>query len=399
MAYWRTLGPLANVTVSNMDRNEETNVSTEDMRLSETLDRVAEEYREFATKVGASVPVLPRTRQVADRVIALAGIDSTNILARRLLSSGRLRVVDEAGTPQMVAMCADAQASGHGRLGRKWADKTGGASFLVTFITALPKRVVTNPQYNGWFTITAGLATLDALNGALSECVAKPIAGGDGSDASRVLALKWPNDIFCGGRKLGGILAELVELPEGANMMVVPKPEVCDEDGSRRARKDGMPDDSEVRNATEGHGAASATTGAQPASPEPAVGVMFGIGMNLDLPAEMLPTPISTSLQLLYAPLPDAAHMRDMVASRLVASLRKRLATFAAVPQIELPRLLGETRVNCWTLGRRVEAKFTDGSRLIGKAVALNPDASLTVEDEVTGAGHVVKTADVGVLA
>ncbi|KFI45021.1 BirA family transcriptional regulator, biotin operon repressor / biotin-[acetyl-CoA-carboxylase] ligase [Bifidobacterium bohemicum] len=345
-----------------MDMIKDKDVQTAGLRQS--LTEVVAQYRAFAAKVGAVTPALPRTGQAADEVIALAGIDSTNVLARRLLTTGELRVVDESGSARMVAICADAQTKGHGRLGRKWADKAGGASFLVTFVTALPERLVTNTQYNGWFTITAGLAALDALNGALSECAAKPLAGDGDSDVSGLLTLKWPNDIFYDGHKLGGILAELVELPEGANAMALQNRQLS-----------------------------------QPVSIEPAVGVMFGIGINLGLPVEMLPTPISTSLQLLYAPLPDAARVRDMVASRLVASLRKRLVAFAAAPKAELPRLLDETRANCWTLGRRVEAKFTDGSTLTGKAVELNSDASLTVEDELTGARHVVKTADVGVLA
>ncbi|MCO6558661.1 MAG: biotin--[acetyl-CoA-carboxylase] ligase [Bifidobacterium sp.] len=312
---------------------------------------------------------MPETAEAVDELMVFAALDSTNILARKMLAGGELLVVDSQGEPRMAAMCADAQSAGHGRLGRQWSDKAGGASFLVTFCTALPQRLVTDSHYDGWFTIIAGLAALDALNGALAECGAKPL------DAAHGLQLKWPNDIFYNGHKLGGILAELVQLPDGMNRLAA-----------------------QSRNAVFGETGISNSSENLNVDGEPALGVMFGIGINLDIAAESLPTQISTSLQLLYAPLPVPATMRDMVAARLATSLKRRLADLVANPEADMPRLLDETRKKCWTLGREVEAKFTDGSRLTGKACSLNSDASLTIQDE-HGAPHVVKTADVGVLA
>lgn len=49
----------------------------------------------------------------------------------------------------------------------------------------------------------AGLVTLDALNGMIEEYGAAP----NQPDCS--LELKWPNDVFCHGLKLGGLLSEL----------------------------------------------------------------------------------------------------------------------------------------------------------------------------------------------
>ncbi|WEV72243.1 biotin--acetyl-CoA-carboxylase ligase [Bifidobacterium sp. ESL0790] len=348
--------------------------------LDRRIDAVRREYGTFAEQAKAMIPEMPRTERAADEVIALAGVDSTNILGRELLANGSLKVVAE-GKPRMAAICADAQTAGHGRLGRKWSDKAG-SSFLVTYITALPKCLVADPELNGWFTMAAGLAALDALNGALAECGAEPI------DPAQSLMLKWPNDIFHDGHKLGGILAELVELPEGMNRLVKPKDAATTAEASN----------AEQAGATNGIAESAQPSKSSDATTEPAVGVMFGIGINLDLPADALPTPISTSLQLLYRNLPDSRTMRDTVAARLATSLRRRLAALSVDPQTELPNLLEETRANCWTLGREVEAKFTDGTRLKGRAVSLNPDASLTIEDE-SGTLQVVKTADVGVLA
>lgn len=310
--------------------------------------QIEAQYASFARQAGASKPQMPETAGAVDGLLALAAIDSTNILARKMMSNGELSVIDEQGLPRMIAICADVQSAGHGRLGRQWSDKAGGASLLVTYCTALPQALVTDSHYNGWFTIIAGLAALDALNSAMAECGAKPL------DPAHALELKWPNDIFYDGHKLGGILAEMVALPKGMNLLAE--------------------------------------------SASDAVGVIFGIGINLDLATPSLPTPISTSLQLLYAPLPEPSTMRDMVAARLAMVLKRRLAAFVAEPQDTLLKLREETQRACWTLGREVEAKFTDGSRLTGKAIALNADASLTIQDAL-GTLHVVKTGDVGVLA
>ncbi|WEV46432.1 biotin--acetyl-CoA-carboxylase ligase [Bifidobacterium sp. ESL0690] len=375
-----------------------------DSPIAQRVKQIEKQYADFAKKVGASKPQMPETAGAVDELMAFATLDSTNILARKMLAEGELGVIDAAGKPRMAAMCADAQTAGHGRLGRQWSDKAGGASFLVTYITALPKRLVTDSHYNGWFTIIAGLAALDALNDALAKCGAKPL------DPEHGLELKWPNDIFYNGHKLGGILAELVQLPEGLNRLAVPQSQLSSL--LQEQRGDGkitpaasVPNPDNTANSSDtvlqSNDAESFAGNAEENSDDtgkPAVGVMFGIGINLDLAAESLPTPISTSLQLLYAPLPDPPTMRDMVAARLAMALKRRLASLVADPETELPKLLEETRAKCWTLGRQVEAKFTDGSTLAGQAISLNSDASLTIQD-AHGAPHVVKTGDVGVLA
>ncbi|MBB2955486.1 BirA family biotin operon repressor/biotin-[acetyl-CoA-carboxylase] ligase [Bifidobacterium commune] len=345
------------------------------------------QYASFARQVGAVVPELSRTKATADETIALAAVDSTNILARTLLATGELQVVGANGCARMAAICADAQTAGHGRLGRQWSAWPEGASFLVTYVTALPRRLVTDPACNGWFTIAAGLASLDALNSVLAQCGAKPL------DGAHQLALKWPNDIFCNGRKLGGILAEVVELPHDGNGMVVASGVSgvsVDPDG-RSAAPYAV---DHVLLGDEGSSAATLSESIR----DCALGVMFGIGINLDIAPEHLPTPISTSLQLLYGPLPDPPTMRDMIAAKLTESLRSRLAILVDGGQEAFEDLRDETGAVCWTLGQQVEVRSTDGSSVRGEALSLNADASLTVRDE-SGISHVVRTGDVGVLA
>jgi BirA family transcriptional regulator, biotin operon repressor / biotin---[acetyl-CoA-carboxylase] ligase len=369
-------------TVVDMN-NERTDAKHQGIRRLET------QYAPFARQAGAVRPDLHRTAAVADEVVALAAIDSTNILGRKMISDGQLRVIDAAGAPRMVAICADAQSAGHGRLGRQWSDKAGGASFLVTYCTALPRRLLTDSRYNGWFTIVAGLAALDALSSTLAECGANPL------DSAYTLRLKWPNDIFCNGHKLGGILTELVELPDGCNTMVVPR-DASVFSGMQSA--DSCPSSGDAPHPAQTVGQTRGTQNASEGMRERAMGVMFGIGINLDIAQQSLPTPISTSLQLLFAPLPDPPAMRDMIASKLTQFLRLRLAYVCGGGSNAFEQLHNEAREMCWTLGRKVEVNMNDGLKLRGEALFLNDDASLSVQDEF-GVLHVVRTADVGVIA
>ena len=287
----------------------------------------------------AALSAMPRTAAKADAVVLLPEVGSTNTYARELIEregEGRWPFA----SPSAVAVVAtDRQTAGRGRLDHVWTSAAG-ESFTVSFVACVPRALATDESVNGWLQMIAGLSALDALREAAGET-------GEGG-----LKLKWPNDLFCGGLKLGGILAEMVMLP-------------------------GEPD---------------------------RVAVIFGIGINLAVPADRLPTPQSTSLQLHYAlgrsgegQAVDTAALRDRIAARLVASLRSRLDALIRDPHAEAPRLAGETRSLCWTLGHRVSIHYTDGTTLEATALALNDDASLTVRDDA-GATRTVRTADVGVL-
>lgn len=325
---------------------------------------------------------LPLTCSAADTTLWFAAVDSTNTVARRLLGEGiwpAATPVDASGSGDVspdgvdaasddddaahdgaasmpddgqdgaaafrsaiAVVAADEQTAGRGRLGRRWVSRPGESS-MVSYATVLPAVVAADPEVNGWLQMIAGLATLDALRETCRGIGAAPLH----DDPACGLTLKWPNDVFCHDHKLGGILCELVIPPGGA-------------DG-------------------------------------PMAGLVFGVGINLGIPADRLPTELSTSLQLHRGPLPDPATMRDMIAARTASALRARLAAFTADPRGAARRLHDETRSVCWTLGRRVEARLTDGTTIRGEAVSLNADASLTVLAD-DGKTHTVHTGDVGVL-
>lgn len=286
------------------------------------------------TKQG-TIPRMPRTEQEADRLITLAEVDSTNVLAGEMLKDGRIGG-DPADDGKIVVIAADYQTGGHGRLGRAWVNRPG-ESFTVSFVTVMPADVVADETVNGWLPTLAGLASRDAIRSAVLSSGARP------RQQDCTLSIKWPNDIFCHGLKLGGILVQLVPLD------------------ARRTS------------------------------------VIIGIGINLALRAESLPTPQSTSLQLHVESLPDTQVLRDRIAADLVSGLRERIARFVDDRTRYAAQLLEETRQVSWTLGRRAEAKLVGGETIIGRAVRINPDASLAIVDD-EGVEHTITTGDVGVL-
>ena len=309
------------------------------------------------TTILDSALTMPRTCVAADQVIALDSVGSTNTYAAELVRKGALfgstsreglegcEGGDWTGR-EIVAICADEQTAGRGRLDHQWTSAVG-ESFIVSLVVSVPTAIVRDTSVNGWLQMIAGLVTLDALNGMIEEYGAAP----NQPDCS--LELKWPNDVFCHGLKLGGLLSELVIPP------------------SSGTGTDADADDDVV--------------------------IVFGVGLNLALGACRLPTPQSPSLQLHVSGLPSFGEMRDAVAERQVEGFRERLVKFIADPKGQAESLREEVKAVCWARGRQVEAHFTDGTTLTGEAIGLNEDASLILRTQ-DGTDHTVRTADVGVL-
>ena len=108
-----------------------------------------------------SVALMPRTSNVADLVKYFAITDSTQNIAREIIQKGEIISRDD-GKPTIFAIVADEQTAGRGRLGRAWVSRPG-ESFLVSFVTLLPKTIVMDESRNGWLPIIAGLSARDAL--------------------------------------------------------------------------------------------------------------------------------------------------------------------------------------------------------------------------------------------
>jgi BirA family biotin operon repressor/biotin-[acetyl-CoA-carboxylase] ligase len=110
-------------------------------------------------------------------------IDSTN---RWVLEAAR------AGAPEGLVALAEHQAAGRGRRGRSWDAPPGSSLLLSVLLRPASWGTAITPDRLHLLTMAAGLALLDAV-GAVA-----------GVDA----ALKWPNDLVVGDRKLAGLLSE-----------------------------------------------------------------------------------------------------------------------------------------------------------------------------------------------
>jgi len=99
-----------------------------------------------------------------------------------------------------AAVLAEYQLAGRGRRQRRWLSPFG-SSVLLSLAWPVPKRQL--PL--GLLPLVAGVGVLRALSGF----------GAAG------IGLKWPNDLYHGGRKLAGILTETGALPNGGYTVVV----------------------------------------------------------------------------------------------------------------------------------------------------------------------------------
>ncbi len=122
----------------------------------------------------------------------LAETDSTNDDAKRAAA---------AGAPAGAAFVADRQRAGRGRQGRSWHAAPGSALLVSAVVRPRVAPAALPP-----LALVAGLAALDALD-----------AQAPGLD----LRLKWPNDVWAGGRKLAGVLVEAALSGSAVSWVVV----------------------------------------------------------------------------------------------------------------------------------------------------------------------------------
>jgi BirA family biotin operon repressor/biotin-[acetyl-CoA-carboxylase] ligase len=130
-------------------------------------------------------PHLPRGR-VAWIVHTYGSVGSTNDVARRLA---------RGGAPEGTLVLAETQTGGRGRRGTRWQSPPGGLWLSIVLRPHLPA------DRAGGLSVVAAIAVARAVR----------------SDARLDARIKWPNDVYVGGRKLAGAMVESV----GAGTLVL----------------------------------------------------------------------------------------------------------------------------------------------------------------------------------
>ena len=282
-----------------------------------------------------------------------AGCDvQADDLAGPLLAAARSAAAGGLPLPVDVVV-ADEQTAGRGRLDRTWQSRSG-ETLVASLVAAVPARMLVELG-GGWLTSACGLACLDGLRAVLRQSgldstVESPDI--ESSGPSLVLGLKWPNDLFCGGKKLGGILCELVP-------------------------------------------------GALAPNGEDFACVVLGIGINLLTPAERLPLATATSLAVELGPaagaLPAFAYLREDLLTSIARGLGQLLGELVAHPAKTTEALLLRLREESCTLGKRVEVNCGGDRRVTGVALDILPDTALLVRSDA-GEELPITAGDVGVL-
>lgn len=255
--------------------------------------------------------------------------------------------------PVMAAVSADVQTRGTGRLNRQWVDREG-ESLSVSYVVAMPKTVL-ETLGSGWLTAAIGIAVVDSLREivATAQLPALP-----------ELALKWPNDLFFRGRKLGGILTRATE------------------------------------------------------SDADTVAVIVGIGMNLGMEEHDLPLPQAISLRMVVEQqsethdaaaqelrseisghgntFPDYETLRDAMIEKIAYALAEWLRKASEEPE-EVRSVLHRRALSLSaTVGQRVVVHLIDGTTYSGKAVGIDSSAALLIQCD-DGERRRVTAGDVGI--
>jgi len=234
---------------------------------------------------------------------------------------------DPASWPDASVLVAEHQAGGRGRAGHTW-ETPAGSSLTCSFVVR-PDIPVGSL---GWIGLLAGLGAVNALR----------------ATAGVPALLKWPNDLLVpadtevpgwgAARKVGGILAEVIPLPDGGPPAVV-----------------------------------------------------IGIGINVSQSVDELPVPSATSLALAGAHHIDREGLLvALVSAQVDVALRWRDSRGD-------PRgsgLAEEVAAVCGTLGATVRVELPGGRELTGLATRLAADGALVVVD-AAGAEHRVLAGDV----
>ncbi len=165
-------------------------------------------------------PILADLNQAAERLwVACAPTTPglvLDVVPEAASTNTALMAQGRRGEVWPTAMVAVRQTAGRGRRGRSWEARPGDT---LTFSLGLPLQLDTVPGGGSALSLAVGLALADALDAGLQAHHAER-----GGALPPAIGLKWPNDLWLGARKLGGILIEATPAPgltEGQRWVVI----------------------------------------------------------------------------------------------------------------------------------------------------------------------------------
>jgi BirA family biotin operon repressor/biotin-[acetyl-CoA-carboxylase] ligase len=252
-----------------------------------------------------------RSREAVPALIELDSTPSTNAALVALAAT--------AETVEYTTVVTRDQTAGRGRLDRDWVAPPGAALAISVLLRPRAEGRALPIDRFGWLPIAAGVA--------MTQAVAEHVRAG-------VVGFKWPNDVQIGGRKVSGVLAELLP-PRGD------------------AGSDG---------------------GSEPG------GVVIGAGVNLAMREHELPVPTATSLALNGVTVD--ADLEDEVLASYLGGLRTLVDDYVrAGGDADASGLRARARELCTTIGRSVRVELPGGALLTGTAADLDSAGRLTVVD------------------
>ncbi|HJU61766.1 MAG TPA: biotin--[acetyl-CoA-carboxylase] ligase [Candidatus Binatia bacterium] len=275
----------------DLDRKEETKPAGIPLRIHQIQDGLA-------------------TNRLGKQIHYLIEVDSTNSHARRLA---------EQKAPEGEVVIAESQTHGRGRLGRPWVSPPYVNLYLSVILRpTLPP--IDAPQ----ITLMAAVALAESLAAFI------PVFP----------AIKWPNDILAGGRKLAGILTE----------------SAC-------------------------HG-------------ERVDFVILGIGVNINYPVESMPDALRQRATSMIG-LTGASVSRESVVRRLIQGLDR---CYGELEEMGFQALAPRWEARFELRGKKVRVEMTDRI-IMGTARGIDRDGALVLEDgrgelQRVVAGEVVPVRD-----
>ncbi len=241
------------------------------------------------------------TTHLGQRLYLHHELSSTNSEAMALAQSG-----GEHGT----VVVADQQTAGRGRQGRAWFSPPGVNLYCSVIIRPSELRIP-HAEWLSWIPLVSALAAAEAV---------RTVAGVR-------LVLKWPNDLLCRERKVGGLLCE---------------------NGVDRNKRDF---------------------------------VVVGLGLNVNLRPESFPQDLTG---LAGSLIEETCHPldRNRLLSQFLTDLELVLDELGTHGSGRLAHAYSSA---CGTIGAQVRVKWSDSSELVGSAEGLGKDGALLVRPLLSG--------------